>query len=254
MDWSESTSSKNYVRFKFPVCFAYILGKVNFFNQLNVYRKSVEKFHNHRWIPSKIKENTEIQITAQFFLKSPDLWLLIICSYTWKCLNRIRVVSTVCLLFHFQSYFSDPVFVHFTHHYFSKLDENPVFKSNFQFLKTSLKLCKTYPAFGECHNKSTCFTALWNTFILIMMQYWKTSCLSGTENLLSSIYAIAEHWYFVTFPTFLCEGDGNRTNFFSFMKGLFPSWALQEHFQAHKNDLSKRITSSSYTHKTNKQT
>lgn len=149
MDWSVNTSSKNYVMFKFPVCFAYLLGKVNFFNQLNVYRKSVQKFHYHRWIPLKIKENTQIQIIVQFFPKSLGLGYLMICAYTWRYLNsRIRGVSAVCPLFHFQSYFSGPILVHFTHNYFFKAGWKPsIQKLNFQFLKTSLKLCKTYPAF-----------------------------------------------------------------------------------------------------------
>jgi len=67
----------------FPICFAYVLGKVNF-NQLNVYRKSVQKFHYHGWIPFKIKEHTQIQIIVQLFLKSPGLCLLMTCLYTAK--------------------------------------------------------------------------------------------------------------------------------------------------------------------------
>lgn len=176
MDWSVSTSSTNYVMFKFPICFPCVLGKVNFFNQLNFYRKMVQKFHHHRWIPFKIKENTQIQITVQFLLKSPGVCLSVICPYTWKYLNsRIIGVSTLCSLLHFQSYFSFH-FISCSFHpqvFFPKLDEHTVFTLNFQFLKTDLELCKTCPAFGECHNRSASFKGLWNTFITVMLLPWK---------------------------------------------------------------------------------
>lgn len=119
MDWSVSTSSKNYVMLKFLICFPYVLGKVNFFNQLNVYRKTVQKFHYHRWIPFKIKVNTQIQITAHFFSEKPrSLSSNDLSIYLKVFKSRTTGVSTLCSLFQFQSYFSDPLLVHFTQVFF----------------------------------------------------------------------------------------------------------------------------------------
>lgn len=148
MDWSVSTSSKNYIMFKFPICFAYVLGKVNFFNQLNVYRKSVQKFHYRWWIPFKLKENTQIQIIVQFFLKSPGLCLLMICSYTQKYLNsRVRDVSTVSPLFHFQSYLSGPILIHCTHNHFFKAGWKPSIQLNFSVSKNKFEIMQDIPCF-----------------------------------------------------------------------------------------------------------
>lgn len=157
MDWNVSTSSKNDVMFKFPVCFPYVLGKVNFFNQLNVYRKTVQKFHYHRWILFKIKENTQIQITVHFFLKSPGLGLPMICSYTWKYLNSIITgVSTLCSFFHFQSYFSGPILVHFTHKYFFQVGWTHSFHIKFSVSKNKFGIMQDMPCFRRM-SQQNCF-------------------------------------------------------------------------------------------------
>lgn len=148
MDWSVSTSSKNYVMLKFPICFPYVLGKVNFCNQLNVYRKMVQKFHYQRWIPFKIKVNTQIQITAHFFLKSLGLCLPMICPYIWEYLNsRITGVSTLCSLFHFQSYFSGPILVHFTHKYFFQAGWTHSFHIKISVSKNKFGIMQDMPCF-----------------------------------------------------------------------------------------------------------
>lgn len=148
MYWSVSISRKNYGTFKLSMCFAYVLGEVNIFNQLNVYRKSVQKFHYHRSIPFKIKENTQIQIIVLFFLRSPGLHLLMICSYTWKYLNsRMRGVSTVCPLFHFQSYFSSPILVHFTHSYFFQAGWKPSIQINFSVSRNKFEIMQDIHCF-----------------------------------------------------------------------------------------------------------
>lgn len=157
MDWSVSTSGKNYVMFKFPICFPCVLGKVNFFNQLNVYRKMVQKFHYHRWIPFKIKENTQIQISVQFFLKSPGICLSVICPYTWKYLNsRITGVSTLCSFLLFQSYFSGPILVHFTHKCFFKVGRTHSFHIKFSVSKNRFGIMQDMPCFWRM-SQQKCF-------------------------------------------------------------------------------------------------
>lgn len=92
---------------------------MKFFNQLNIYRKTVQKFHYHRRILFKIKWIIRYKSLAIYFMKSPDLCLPMSCIYIWKYLNsRITAVSTLSSLFQFQSYFSDLFLVNFTHKYF----------------------------------------------------------------------------------------------------------------------------------------
>lgn len=93
----------------------------------------------------KIKENTEIQIIVQFFLKSPSPCLLMICSFTWRYLNsRIRGVSNV---FYSQSYFSGPILVHFTHKYFFKAGWKPDIQIKFSVSKNKFEMMRDIPCF-----------------------------------------------------------------------------------------------------------